>query len=297
MLAPIVLFTYNRVAHTKTLINSLLANQEAADSDLYIFSDGSRNTEDEDAVQQVREYLHSISGFRSVTITEHPNNLGLAASVINGITAVLDENDCVIVLEDDLILSPYFLKFMNDALLTYADNPHVGCVNGHVLLTKNHGKDFFFVYHADSWGWGTWKRAWQLFNSDAQDLLNQIESKNLNKAFDLDGSYPFTKMLKRQIAGEINSWAIRWRASLFINGKISINAARSLVLDNGFDGTGTHCGKGSLFPTKLFSERPLVVDNITSEETIDLVKRLKVRYRWLNSKLHKGLVMLSNLTK
>lgn len=293
-LAPIVLFTYNRLNHTRNLINSLLENQLARESKLYIFSDGIKSKNDEKQVLEVREYLHTISGFQSIEIYESDVNRGLANSIVAGINKIFIQYDRIIVLEDDLILSPYFLRFMNEVLDLYVDDSRVGCVNGHVVDLMSYKPEMFFIKHIDCSGWGTWKRAWELYEPDGKKLLSQLEARNLCEAFDFGGSYPFVRMLRRQIAGENNSWAIRWRASLFLKDVVSVNAGKSLVFHAGSDGTGTNCGKREVFPTTLFCERPL---KVSKEEPIETEKTRKVIhriYKWYNSKLHKAIVMLQS---
>ena len=295
MKAPIVLFTYNRLSHVQALMESLLHNAEARESDLFVFSDGGKDDRDALKVLDVRQYLHSLSGFKSVSIEEAPVNKGLANSVIYGVSKVLEAYDRVIVLEDDLILSPYFLQYMNDAIEKYAEEEKVGCVNGHMPRLKNITEDTYFIYHADSWGWGTWRRAWQLFEPDGKKLLQQLEEKQLCDCFDFEGAYPFVRMLKKQIAGQNSSWAIRWRASLLLNNKLSVNTGKSLVYNNGADGTGTHVGKGVLFPDGDLADKPIHVVKSEPVESITARRAYRRYYRWNNSKLHKGLILLHNM--
>lgn len=294
-LAPIILFTYNRLSHVQALIESLQKNEFAGESDMYVFSDGGKNPADLQKVSAVRAYLHSITGFKSIRIEESGVNRGLANSVIYGVSKVLEKSDRVIVLEDDLIVSPYFLQFMNEALEAYCDDERVGCVNGHLSQLKNITEDTFFISHTDSWGWGTWRRAWRLFEPDGRKLLKQLEEKQLCDYFDFDGSYPFVRMLERQIAGQNNSWAIRWRASMLLNGKVSINAGRSLVANNGADGSGTHVGKGVLFPDGKLADKPICVTKTEPVESMPVRKAYRQYYRWNNSKLHKAIVLMQNI--
>ena len=293
MLAPIALFTYNRLEHTRNLIESLLKNDLANESQLFIFLDGIKSSKDAKQVEEVREYIHSIKGFKSVIIDESKENRGLANSIIRGVSKILEQYDRIIVLEDDFILSPYFLRFMNDALAIYADVEEVGCVNGHVIDLKGYKPELFFIRHTDSVGWGTWKRAWQLFEPDGKKLLSELEKRNLCGEFDFDGAYPFTDMLRKQIEGKNSSWAIRWRASMLLQNKVSVNTGHSLVEHKGSDGSGTHCGKGELFPAKLFCERPIRVTKEQPVETIETRRVIRRMYRWYNSKLHKGWIELS----
>lgn len=293
-LAPIIVFTYNRLSHVKALIESLQQNELAKDSQLFIFSDGGKTPEDIRKVSEVRLFLHAIQGFHSVEINESETNRGLANSVIHGVTQVLQQYDKVIVLEDDLILSPYYLRFMNEALDVYEKDERVGTVNGHMLDLKGIKDETFFIHHIDSWGWGTWRRSWDLFEANGSVLLKQLEERNLCKAFDFDGAYPFVRMLKRQIAGQNNSWAIRYRASMFLSNKLSVNAGRSLVINNGADGSGTHLKKGVLFPDGPLTKEPINVTYQVPVEDMQARKAFRRYYLWNNSKVHKAIVMMQN---
>ena len=276
-LAPILLFTYNRVGHTRDLIESLKRNREAAMSRLYIYSDGAKNAEDETAVNEVRQYIEQIDGFAAIDIVKSETNRGLANSIIAGVTDVVNRHGKVIVLEDDLIVAPYFLQFMNDALNAYAGEERVGHIQACDFTQDPSLPPTFLIKWTGSWGWATWKRAWQLFNPDGRLLLNQLEEQQLTRTFDFDGNYPYTRMLRRQIVGQNNSWAIRWNATLFLNDILSLNVGRSLVNNNGFDGSGTNCGGGNLYQSNLWLEPLPVVKISPIDENLD-ARRAYARY-------------------
>ena len=239
-LAPILLFVYNRPQHVKRAISSLLQNREAAASDLYVFSDAARSAEDAAAVEMVRKEIADIQGFRSVSVVERNENFGLARSIIEGVTSIVNRYGRVIVLEDDLVVSPYFLRFMNDALEVYKDEPRVGHIQACDFIQSAALPDTFLIKWTGSWGWATWQRAWELFNPNGQELLDQLCERRLTKQFDFNGKYGFTRMLRQQIEGKNNSWAIRWNASLFLADVFSLNVGRSLVSNEGLDGSGTN---------------------------------------------------------
>lgn len=264
-LSPIILFVYNRPDHTKRCVASLLANELAALSDLYIYSDAPKNEEAEEAVARVREYIHTIRGFKSVTIVERDHNWGLAASIIDGVTTLTHQYGRVIVLEDDLVTAPHFLRFMNDALEAYKDEPRVGHIQACDFTQDPSLPDMFLIKFAGSWGWATWERAWQHFNPNGQELLDEMVSRRLTRTFDFNGKYGFTRMLRRQIEGKNNSWAIRWNATLFLKDMLSLNVGRSLIQNEGFDGSGTNCGGGSLYASNLWIT-PLPVKKISPVE-------------------------------
>ncbi|CAK7016794.1 MAG: hypothetical protein BACD_01220 [Bacteroides rodentium] len=275
--SPILLFTYNRPAHTRQLVESLLANREAADSPLIIYSDAARDDSRQPEVDEVRRYLHTISGFRSIEIIERAENRGLANNIIDGVTTQIDRYGRVIVLEDDLIVAPYFLRFMNDALDTYQDEPRVGHIQACDFTQDPTLPDTFLIKWTGSWGWATWKRAWQHFNPDGKALLQQLEARKLTRTFDFDGTYRFTRMLRQQTEGKNNSWAIRWNASLFLADILSLNVGRSLVRNNGFDGTGTNCGGGGLYDSSLWL-KPLPVEKISPIAENPETRRCFARY-------------------
>ena len=253
--APILLFTYNRLNHTQHCIETLQQNLLAQDSELFIYSDAAKTKEQKDEVQAVRSYLHTIQGFKQITIIEREENWGLARNIIDGVTTRVNAYGKVIVLEDDLIVAPHFLEFMNDALEVYKDEPRVGHIQA-CDFTKNPSlPDTFLIKWTGSWGWATWDRAWKHFNPDGKALLAELESKKLTYTFDFNGKYGFTRMLRRQIEGKNNSWAIRWNASLFLKNILSLNVGRSLVQNVGFDGSGTNCGGGGLYASDIYLER------------------------------------------
>lgn len=273
-LAPIILFVYNRPDHTRTCLEYLERNELAAESELYIFADGPRPGSEE-AVAAVRQVIARPWKFGQVTVVERSENRGLAANVIDGVTTLLERYDRVIVLEDDLVVSPYFLRFMNDALELYRDEPRVGHIQACDFTGDRSLPDIFLIKFTGSWGWGTWRRAWRYFNPDGAALLRAFEQdKRLSRTFDFNGKYRFTRMLRRQVEGKNNSWAIRWNASLFLNDILSLNVGRSLVRNIGFDGSGTHCGSGHLYDSELYMA-PLKVYKISP-----VVENVQARKAW-----------------
>ena len=276
-LSPILLFVYNRPAHTRRALESLLRNAEAARSRLIVYSDAAKTAADEPLVAEVRRLVHGIKGFAEVEIVLREKNWGLARNIIDGVTRATDTYGRVIVLEDDLVVAPYFLRFMNEALEVYKDEPKVGHIQACDFTQDPSLPDTFLILFTGSWGWGTWQRAWQHFCPDGQVLLDQLEARHLTRRFDFGGKYPFTRMLRRQIAGRNNSWAIRWNASLFLKGILSLNVGRSLVQNEGFDGSGTRCGGGGLYSSLLY-QQPLPVTRITPVVENEAARRAFARY-------------------
>ena len=240
--APIVLFTYCRLANTKETIEHLQKNEEAKDSDLIIYSDAPKNEKAEEWVRKTREYLHSIAGFNSVTVIEREKNLGLANSIVDGVTSVVNKYGRVIVLEDDLSVSPYFLKFMNEGLDRYENREDIISIHGYIYPVKETLPEAFLIKGADCWGWATWKRGWDLFNFDAASLYNQIKDSHREKEFNFNYSYGYMDMLNRQIDGSAGSWAVCWYASAFLKNKYTLYPGQSLVQLNDIKGVGSTHG-------------------------------------------------------
>lgn len=272
--APIALFVYSRLEHTKKVVESLKMNKEAKDSELIIFSDGPKNIDVLQGVSRVREYIRTIEGFKSVKLVFRNNNLGLANSLISGITELCNKYGKVIILEDDLILSPYFLKFMNDSLSKYENDYRIAGISGFVYKPFT---DNFFLTNFSCWGWATWKRSWDLFNPNPVELRRQLLKKKLVKHLDLDFNAQFFHMLELQIEGKIDSWAIRCLCSWFVNDKLIFYPNVSLVSQNGMDGSGVHCGKidnPKIFQP-LLSDKEIELTDITIEENKEAYYLLK----------------------
>jgi hypothetical protein len=249
-LAPIILFTYNRLWHTEQTINALKSNFLAKDSTLIIFSDASKNEEDKNKVTQVRNYIKSIEGFAKVEVVEQIENKGLANSIISGVSQVVAEFGNVIVLEDDMITSPYFITYMNEGLDLYENVAEVGCIHGYRYPIGKLSEPFF-LKGADCWGWGTWASSWELFNSDGAYLLKRLIESKLIYDFNMEGSYPYSSMLEDQINGKNDSWAIRWRASMFLADKYCLYYNESLINNIGNDSSGTHSLSTDQYTAKL----------------------------------------------
>ena len=281
--APILLFVYNRPSHTRRCIESLLKNSLASENHLFIYADGAKDESQQEAVNEVRSYIRSIQGFKQVTLIERNENWGLARNIIDGITTQVNRYGKVIVLEDDLIVAPYFLQFMNDALETYKDEPKVGHIQACDFTQDPTLPETFLIKWTGSWGWGTWDRAWKHFNPNGKELLKKLEERKLTYTFDFNGKYGFTRMLRRQIEGKNNSWAIRWNASLFLEDILSLNVGRSLVQNEGFDGTGTNCGGGGLYSSNLHLNKLNVIRINPIEENQEARKAFMRYYGRTNS--------------
>jgi O-antigen/teichoic acid export membrane protein len=252
-LAPVVLFVYNRPAHTRRTVESLLENYLAAESDLFVFCDGAKNQSDRAAMEEVRRYVHGIEGFRSVQIIERDRNVGLAKSVISGVSEMFRKYERQIVLEDDLLTAPDFLTFMNDLLGQYERETKIFSVsafNFAVRVPESYGYDSFCSHRSSSWGWGTWKNRWERVDWDVSDYAefraSKVQQKLLNR-----GGADLTYMLGLQMAGAIDSWAIRWAYAHYKHESVAMLSTVSKVYNIGLDGSGVHCRRESVIQPAL----------------------------------------------
>ncbi|MFA5125911.1 MAG: glycosyltransferase family 2 protein [archaeon] len=291
-LAPIVLFVYSRLDHTKITVEALKQNFLAKESQLFVFSDGPKTPEKAGEVNKVRNYLRSIKGFKSVKIFENKKNKGLAKSIIGGVTKIVNQYGRVIVVEDDLLTSKYFLTFMNDALDFYENEKQVISISGYVYPAKDLPKTFF-IRGADCWGWATWKRGWKMFETNGSKLLKQLQEKGLTKEFNFDDSYDYIQMLRDQIEGKNSSWAIRWYASAFLAGKLTLYPGKSFVRNIGVDGSGTHGGLVDVYYTELF-ESKLPFELIPIVEDTVVRKKFSRFFKKMHSKLFRLSIFVKN---
>jgi hypothetical protein len=250
-LAPIALFVYNRPKHTYRTLKALESADLSIYSDLYIFCDGPKKADDLvniNLINDVVEICKKKYSFRSVNLIQNEINKGLSKNIISGINFVLQKHDRIIVLEDDILVSIGFLKFMNDSLNLYEYESKVGCIHGwnYPLNTKNIQDETFFLYGADCWGWATWRRAWDKFELDGSRLLEEIIKANSEYDFNRRNTIDYIQMLKNQISGNNDSWAIKWHASLFIENMYCLHPVKSMVINIGLDSTGSNFGSSSI---------------------------------------------------
>ncbi|WP_316812364.1 glycosyltransferase family 2 protein [Pedobacter heparinus] len=260
--APIILFVYNRVLHTQQVIAALRKNFLSQESELYIYADAAKDSDALDKVNQLRSYLPTITGFKNVHIYLRETNLGVDENTIQGVTEVINIHGKAIVLEDDLVTSPWFLKFMNEALEFYENQHDVAAIHGYVYPVQQKLKEVFFLKGADCWGWATWRRAWNLFEHDGMKLLNRIIAQGLQKEFDFNNTYPYFKALKEQAIGNTTHWDIRWYASAFLAEKLTLYPGQSLVTNIGHDTSGTHCGNSTDYDVIMAQSALSVETNI-----------------------------------
>ncbi len=251
--APIVLFAFNRLDPLKRCVASLLENSEAAETDMIVYVDGARTNKEGEAekVAAVKEYVKTITGFKSLTHYFSEVNKRLGPSIIAGVTEVVNRYGKAIVIEDDLVVTRNFLAFMNQGLNSYEDNDDIISICGYSNIVKVPNKyqfDAYFCPRSSSWGWATWKDRW---NSIDWDLKNWTDVENNARAFNKWGGSDCYGMLKGWHEGLNQSWAIRFCYNQFVQNKLSLFPVVSKVDNEGFDGEGTNCKKWSRFKFKL----------------------------------------------
>lgn len=251
--SPIIIFAFNRLDALQSVVFSLLQNPEAAESDLFVFVDGARDHKkgEREQVHSVREYVKKITGFKSLTYTFNENNTGLGHSIIAGVTEVINKYGQAIVLEDDLIVQPNFLAFMNQGLERYENEERVFSICGYtnkVKIPKDYIDDAYMCTRSSSWGWATWANRW---NSVDWVLAPFSKYESYKNPFNKWGGSDCFGMLKGWNEGKNKSWAIRFCFSQFLQDKLSVFPTKSLVSNNGFDGCGTNCKKWSRFKFEL----------------------------------------------
>lgn len=293
-LAPIALFAYNRPEHLRASLAALALNPLAAKSDLYLFSDGPKNEQSAPLVASVRAIARSAEGFRSVNLLERESNAGLVASITGEVSRLCEKFGRVIVLEDDLITSPCFLSFMNEALDRYEREARVMQVSGYMYPIPCRSKNqAVFLPVTSCWGWGTWQRAWHAYDPTMSGFEGLKRDPARRRAFNLDDHYDYAKMLSDHATGRVQSWGAVWHLNVFMEDGLTLYPPCSLVSNVGFDGSGTHGQSSDLGQVELIGsvgdfEWParIEVDQEAYTNTKRIIHRSKKGLRhWLRNLL------------
>jgi acetyltransferase-like isoleucine patch superfamily enzyme len=288
-LAPIILFVYNRPWHTQQTLEALMLNDLADQSTLYIYCDGPKNKGDENEISKIQEVKNIIKKkkwCKEIIIIERFTNVGLAANIIEGVTEVINRHGSVIVLEDDILTSKGFLNYMNDALTLYEDNKDVMHISGFMYPHKEKLPETFFFNVPLCWGWATWKDSWKYFNNDS---ISQWKKLNIEEAFikfDKFGGDYLSSQLAHNISGRLNTWFIKWHASVFLKKGYTLYPNLSLVDNIGFDNTGVHNGLQPLFKNASLA-KSISVKEIDLLENENASRIIKSFYDTLRSKKDK----------
>ena len=289
-LAPIILFVYNRPWHTKKTLESLMKNELSNESTLYVYCDGPKDEVTDDELKQIiltQKILLEKKWCRRVIINKSDKNLGLAASIISGVTDVINKHENIIVLEDDMVLSPYFLKFMNEALEYYKNNDKVWHISGWNYPISDEGLGDVFLWRVMncSGGWATWNDKWKYFEKDSEKLISEFTFEDVYK-FNLEGNYDFWNQILGNYRGRMNTWAIFWYSNIFVNNGLCVNSTKTFVSNIGFDGSGVHCGDEDKYESEIsFSSEYLFINS--GYENKRAVSRIKKFYSVQNENNYK----------
>lgn len=271
-MSPICLFVYKRYETTKLMLESLLACPECKDSELYVFMDEARNDDEAKAVERVRRLFDNLQGFRKVNLFPARMNKGMANSVIDGVTKVLQEHDDIIVLEDDLVVSPDFLQFMNAALKTYKDRSDIWSISGYTPrlqeLEGNGRNGVFVVPRAQCWGWATWSDRWETVDWEVSDFSRLAQSKELRKEFDKGGNDLF-RTLEMERRERIESWAVRWAYAAAKQSRWTVNPMQSKVQNIGLKSSESHVGwHDERHNVELHGNATVIDPDVRADETL-----------------------------
>lgn len=285
-LAPIAIFAFKRLDLLKQTLRALESCAEFQDSSIHVFSDAARSQvpSEEQAVFALREWLRPWCARHKATLHKADANKGLRTSIISGVASVLAQHERVIVLEDDILVSPSFLAFMNGALEACKDRSDIYQISGYNVPHRKTLPAIGLLRVPACWGWATWRRAWRNYSDDAAALLREVRLLGVN-AFNINGAYNYLESLERNAAGRLDTWMVRWYASVYLRGGLTIYPGNSLTRNIGFDEGGTNCGSGSTARTFLrqrIDSHALRVDwsSIGSAETPEFIETLEEFYRW-----------------
>lgn len=291
-LAPVLLFTYKRLAQTRQTIAALQQNFLAPESELFVFSDGPKTENDREEVRAVRDYIRSVNGFKKITVLESPLNKGLAGSIIGGTTQLINEYGQVIVLEDDLVTSRNFLSFSNQALQYYKNHSQVFSIGGYSRPMKGLQSNATYVTtRGTSWGWATWKERWEKIDWSVKDYPQFAKNSTLRRQFNRMGS-DLAGMLDKQMQGKISSWAIRWNYHQFKNNLVTVFPATSKISNIGFGEAASHTkGKYNQFATELDNTDTtdfIFTDNLDMDQAVirQFIKPFSIQQRIQNKILN-----------
>ena len=278
-LAPIVLFVYNRPWHTEQVVNSLQKCELANESDLYIFADGPKNSATDDVkikISEVRKYLHSIKGFRSIHFDEAETNRGCANSIIYGVSKVIEQFGKAIVVEDDIVAHPFFLRFINEALAFYGNDKRIFCISATMerfIIPQDYKYDVFLTHRTGSWGWATWEDRWKTVDWEMGNypIINCPTKKRIKQL--CQGGDDLWPMLNMQLRGEIDAWDIRYLYNMVIQKKLCLRPIKSLVTNIGMDGSGIHCGNDGANLLPLYNHETYDINLIQSPKLNNQITR------------------------
>ena len=278
-IAHIVIFVYNRLWHTRQTIEALQKNEFASESELFIYSDAPKNDGAIELVSEVRDYIKTITGFKTITIIKRESNWGLAANIIDGVSEIITRYGKVIVLEDDHITSPNFLSFMNNALNFYQNEKSVWHISGwNYPISQEDLQDTFLWPTMNCWGWATWADRWKYYEKNTDKLIKGFTPEMI-KNFNLENLEDFWSQVLDNASGKKNTWAIYWYATIFRYNGLCLNPTISFVQNIGHDGTGENCIDSSYCENIILNVKKDISYSKTIEVSEIAVRKIKAFYR------------------
>ena len=242
MNSPIALFSFKRPYHTSQSIKALAENKESINSDLFVFIDGPKSASQIHLLDYVENVaLTYKNSFKTLSIIRSDINLGVARSQRSGVTKILKDYESVIVLEDDIIVSPYFLNYINRSLDLYKNNEKIWHINGFCYPIEYNLQECFFSR------WGTWRDRWFKFINDPlyhdPYYLKAIYSNKMKSQFNLSSKINFYwSQIELNLDGKV-TWAIFWYSYIFLNKGLCLTPNISFTKNIGHDGSGVHCSE------------------------------------------------------
>ncbi len=283
--APVALFAFNRPETTRSTLQALKNCDGLGDRSVYLFCDGPRTnrSDDELAVFQVRRVLHDWAAGQRAQCLFSDSNCGLRASIVRGVGEILREHGRVIVLEDDLIVAPGFLRFMQQSLDAFEHTPRVWQVSGYMTPNRRRSLQPGFLRLPCCWGWATWQDRWQNFHDNASELLAKVRELDTVR-FNLGGTYDYLGDLQANAEGRLNTWHVRWYATMFLQQALAYYPGQSLTRNIGFDAAGTHCSStrmASVYHLQVLGNCPPPPPvGIVIDESEDLLLEMQSFYRF-----------------
>ena len=290
-LAPIIVFAYDRPEHLRQTLEALAKNVFAKESELYIFCDGPKVDATEERklhIQQTRKVAHGAIGFKSVTIIEREKNIGLKANIVSAVTEMVNKYGRIITLEDDIVTSPGFLRYMNEALEMYKDEERVMHISGYMWPHRWLLPETFFFQAPCPWGWATWARAWNYYNDDTAELYRYWETRW--EEFNSFGGNYLQQQLEDNYRGILKTWYVKWHAVMRQRGALALYPRQSLVDNRGFGDDATNCCSTDKFDVKLLDRvkvkrRPIKENRLAAHEVYAFYQG-----RWYNSRRRQALL-------
>ena len=274
MTTNVLFFAYNRPLHLEQTLTQALAINKDSSRHFVVIVDGAKNDADNIEIDKIRKLL---SQFPKITSIFRNNNLGLENNITFGVTQFMNEYKKLIVIEDDIFIKDEFFDFFDHNMHKFEFSTEVASIQGYSPDLGDLGINEYFLRGADCWGWGTWKRNWDLYVNSGYTLLKKLRQQKLIYSFDINNTFPYSDMLRGEILSLVQSWAIKWHASMFTQNKFSLHPYPSLVTNIGFDGSGTHSSdfqfwNKSIKNSSNFSNQYTNKSNKSDEEVLEILE-------------------------